>query len=320
MSTPIDNNSTCDGAASVTRMAAPLSSPSTLNVFPAATTNDKRRHNHNANHNTINHRNNKRRRRGKQPPAAPPPPLGCSVCRVAKENEPPKYKCPKCRATYCSVVCCRKHKEICPGKTPEQATIAANTITTERPTSSATIPSAPSSQQPPDSESDYSSGGDDSSLEDGWEITDDMKNALRNSTWLREELQDGGLKDMIKEVVKSERRQKSFYRNRKRQNNKQQRGGKQPPMDPHENLAAKRRENQNFDAFMDKLLVLADVLERQNSENSNSRNEEELEEWLRRTWDPTTPKPNLALLPKKKKIPKFDPVDVSSSEDEEENS
>ena len=314
MSTQIDNNSNCDGAAA--SVAAASLSPSTMNASPPANSNDKRRHNHNANHN--NHRNNKRRRRGKQPPPPPPPPLACSVCQLSKENEPPKYKCPKCRATYCSVVCCRKHKEICPGKPPEQATIAANNDSTERSRSAATTPSTPSSQQQPDSESDYSSGGDDSSLEDGWEITDDMKNALRNSTWLREELQDGGLKDMIKEVVKSERRQKSFYRNQKRQHNKKHRGGKPPPMDPHENLTAKRGENQNFDTFMDKLLVLADVLERQNPEISISRNEEELEEWLRRTWDPTMPKPNLALLPKKKKIPKFDPVDVSSSEDEEE--
>ncbi|XP_059482939.1 zinc finger HIT domain-containing protein 3 [Neocloeon triangulifer] len=31
----------------------------------------------------------------------------CSIC----EGEAAKYKCPTCRAPYCSVVCCKKHKE-----------------------------------------------------------------------------------------------------------------------------------------------------------------------------------------------------------------
>ncbi|ETI42462.1 hypothetical protein F441_12402 [Phytophthora nicotianae CJ01A1] len=31
----------------------------------------------------------------------------CQVCETAES----KYKCPTCRAPYCSLVCCKKHKE-----------------------------------------------------------------------------------------------------------------------------------------------------------------------------------------------------------------
>merc|ERR1712183_150947 len=62
---------------------------------------------------------------------------------------------------------------------------------------------------------------------------------------------------------------------------------------PHCKLAAKRRENRNFDIFIDKLLVLTDVLERQGvrknedggpSSSAPRRSEEELEEWLKQKW------------------------------------
>ncbi|OXU31478.1 hypothetical protein TSAR_017002 [Trichomalopsis sarcophagae] len=33
----------------------------------------------------------------------------CCVC----ENKDAKYKCPKCKQTYCSVVCCNKHRDNC---------------------------------------------------------------------------------------------------------------------------------------------------------------------------------------------------------------
>ncbi|XP_053562812.1 zinc finger HIT domain-containing protein 3 isoform X2 [Bombina bombina] len=37
----------------------------------------------------------------------------CCVC----SSESPKYKCPGCRAKYCSVSCCKKHKDECSVKT-----------------------------------------------------------------------------------------------------------------------------------------------------------------------------------------------------------
>ena len=70
--------------------------------------------------------------------------------------------------------------------------------------------------------------------------------------------------------------------------------------------------------------MLTDVLERrvdrENEASSNPRrNEEELEEWLNQEWEYENPTPALVLKPMRKKlIPKFEPVDISSSEEEEE--
>ncbi len=159
-----------------------------------------------------------------------------------------------------------------------------------------------------------------------------MKGALRNSTWLRSELQDGGLRDMIASVVKSERKYKSYHKKQRNHPRNHKRNAQQPKH-PHEDLASKRQTNQNFDCFMDKLLVLTDVLERQEetldletgqqklANGASNRNEEELEEWLRCKWDPKLPRLALALRPRQKKaIPKFEPVeDVSSSSSSEDD-
>ncbi|KAM6296673.1 zinc finger HIT domain-containing protein 3 [Aegotheles albertisi] len=37
-------------------------------------------------------------------------PRGCAVCGAAG---PAKYRCPRCAAAYCSVPCCRTHRERC---------------------------------------------------------------------------------------------------------------------------------------------------------------------------------------------------------------
>mmetsp|Transcript_1941 Transcript_1941/g.3628 ORF Transcript_1941/g.3628 Transcript_1941/m.3628 type:complete len:304 (+) Transcript_1941:1161-2072(+) len=213
-----------------------------------------------------------------------------------------------------------------------------------------------------DDDDDDDDDEDDSSLEDGWEITNDMMVALRNSVWLRKELQDGGLRDMIASVAKSEKKYKSYHkkqtkhrhgcrqqgpgrghgrgRGRGNRTSRFQQQQQQQPRHPHQALAEKRNENQNFNVFTDKLLVLADVLERQeltpiasiessgvavggppvlspNRDHHHSRNEEELEEWLGRKWNPGMPKPALALKPRRKVIPKFEPIDVSSSSEDE---
>ncbi|XP_054250295.1 zinc finger HIT domain-containing protein 3 [Indicator indicator] len=47
----------------------------------------------------------------------------CGVCRVAGAA---KYRCPRCAAAYCSVPCCRTHKERCaPEPKREQERAAA---------------------------------------------------------------------------------------------------------------------------------------------------------------------------------------------------
>mmetsp|Transcript_2195 Transcript_2195/g.4433 ORF Transcript_2195/g.4433 Transcript_2195/m.4433 type:complete len:427 (+) Transcript_2195:238-1518(+) len=344
--------------------------------------------------NNNSRNNNKRRRRARQPRPEPPivaPPV-CSVCEIAKDDGPPKYKCPKCRVSYCSVACCRQHKTVCPGNqnnneaegstktvtvtvtakaTAAEATSNNDTTSTTTPTKK--LDSAKSSDtncrngandddSSDDDDDDDDDDEDDSSLEDGWEITNDMMVALRNSVWLRKELQDGGLRDMIASVAKSEKKYKSYHkkqtkhrhgcrqqgpgrghgrgRGRGNRTSRFQQQQQQQPRHPHQALAEKRNENQNFNVFTDKLLVLADVLERQeltpiasiessgvavggppvlspNRDHHHSRNEEELEEWLGRKWNPGMPKPALALKPRRKVIPKFEPIDVSSSSEDE---
>jgi hypothetical protein len=333
--------------------------------------NENNRMNNN-NNNNHNHRNNKRqRRRGKQQqePAILPP-SGCSVCKIVKVDEPPKYKCPKCRASYCSVACCRMHKTVCPGKEGQEGSSAPDSTGTTKEaaaTTASTLAQTQTTQNPSNPAAcesdtdDYSDDDDDdASLEDGWKITDDMKVALRNSTWLRTELQDGGLRSMIAKVVRYEKKFNSHHRRKDKWRNGNTNGNKknqkknnqqQQSNHPHEELGAKRVDNKNFDVFVDKLLVLADVLERQDgpvdlessgeqpasfatSANtsasastsgggtllSSNRNEEELEEWLRLSWEqPGMAPPTLALRPRQKRMPKFEPVVLSSSDDEDDD-
>jgi hypothetical protein len=311
--------------------------------------------------NSNNNNNNKRRRGRKQPTSVKviTPVEGCSVCKIFQEDAgPPKYKCPKCRASYCSVACCRQHKTVCPGKDNGGPTTATTTTTTTIP--GATTAAASSINftivnnntinhgNDNDSEEEYDDDDDDS-LEEGFKITEDMKNALRKSTWLRNELQDGGLRDMISSVVRSEKKFKKSQnnnnnrnRNHKFSDNNRKQQQQQHCPHPHDELAAKRQDNQNFDVFVDKLLVLGDVLERRQGdivirEDGSTggvvggikgtdipprRNEEELEEWLKRKWDHGDPPQDLTLKPRPRKlklIPKFEPVDVSSSEEEDED-
>ncbi len=118
---------------------------------------------------------------------------------------------------------------------------------------------------------------DDEDLDEGWKITDDMKKAVENSSWLRQQLQDGGLRDLMQKIVASG-------------------DGLQQQRYPQ------------FQVFVDKLLVLAGILEREDGEN------EPLEEWLEQDWshDP----PPLSLRPLRRKLPVFQPVDISSTEEE----
>ena len=311
--------------------------------------------------NNNQHNTNQKRRHkgnGRQPPKPAPPPVPvCSVCSIEGEKngaqetallskettpptsttpkEPPKYKCPKCRALYCSVACCRKHKLICPGKPPEAVEAATGTDPIQSHDDNAHNDAA---------ENYTSCESDDESLEEGWKITDEMKEALQKSSWLRKELQDGGgLRDMIAQVVRSSRAAKSPKRNSHRHRHNHRRPAASftntTSHNPaHDALLEQRNDNPNFNMFCDKLLVLAGVLERQNggatqaatsastSESSSTqpnnapRDSQELEQWLKQKWEPDQPPPSLALKPiRKKSIPKFDPVDVSSSSESEED-
>jgi hypothetical protein len=226
------------------------------------------------------------------------------------------------------VQCCRKHKEICPGKPPEETSKASPNHT----------------EYENHSEEGDGSESDDESVEEGWKITDEMKEAIQKSSWLHDELQDGGLRDMIAQVVRASKR-KSTPRNKYHQHHNRRHHSSLSATvrhDPsHDALLEKRKDNPNFNIFCDKLLVLAGVLERQGNESDRvdavSSNVpcaaaaspsptttypppggRELEQWLKQKWEPDHPPPMLALKPiRKKAIPKFEPIDVSSSSSSE---
>ena len=53
------------------------------------------------------HANNNNQRQSSSPAKSKP-------CCVVCGSDDGRYKCPKCREPYCSVKCCREHKEKCP--------------------------------------------------------------------------------------------------------------------------------------------------------------------------------------------------------------
>ena len=318
---------------------------------------------------------------------------GCSVCKVVTaEIGPPKYKCPKCRASYCSVVCCRQHKMVCPGiiKKVEASSSSSTTnaradgiaveakVITSIANSSNEYPAVDNSNKDEQQRKhktklenntelyDHNNDGDDvdddddddddddSSLEEGWKITDEMKTALRNSPWLRNELKDGGLRHMVASLVNSE---KKFKKSLRRKHTHSSSNRRLPQHHHHDELNSMRQNNQNFDVFIDKLLVLGNVLERPHQQqeiittdagcigsshclergtdplsatagaaaavNNLSRKklntEEELESWLNYQWLHGRPDLTLKSIVKPKLVfPKFEQVDVSSSDDDDE--
>lgn len=178
-------------------------------------------------------------RKRKQTPAssAPPPPF-CSVCQ-----KPPHYKCPKCKLPYCSVACCKEHKKTCQGTSivqpPEKR---SHYLVPEE------IKQLQGREQ---SETElYSTRSKYDEMGEEWKVTDTMKRSLLDSDWLRKELADVGLQAICKHIRST------------------------PNTTVTRNSTATRREqvlenykdqNKNFRSFMDKLLVIAGVLERQDT-------------------------------------------------------
>lgn len=128
----------------------------------------------------------------------------CIVCSSAI----PKYKCPNCREPYCSVACCKAHKETCsPNLTTAAAAATTNKINTDFQRSKYYLP--PSSREDDDSLlrptkcSKRPFSMEEQEEEELWHITEDMKQTLNNSQWLRKELSDGGLRQLITEIDSS---------------------------------------------------------------------------------------------------------------------
>jgi hypothetical protein len=234
--------------------------------------NNNRRRNNNSS-NSWQARGGKSRRRqqapfqNKQAPAPPPEALKCSVCH---ETENPKYKCPICRASYCCVACCRKHKETpCHKETP-QTTACTPKLSEEEQIKSKYLPASLLKKSAPasvavlvtrDQQRDQNSNYED--LEDGWKMTQEMVNSMHHSEWLREELQDPGLQQIIAEIATASHAVVGGGSGRKFKHNQQMHQQRIDEAATHQERLLHKLQGDcpRFKFFLDKLLVLTGVLE-----------------------------------------------------------
>jgi len=191
----------------------------------------------------------------------------CSQC----QEEEPKYKCPKCRMPYCSIACCRAHKERgCEEKKEEekQAVIKSKYLPSDLLLRDPLENAIQRRKQVSEEEEN---------LAEGWKITEEMMDKMDNCDWLRTELQDGGLRHIIHQVCEA--------------SNTVAHGQK-----THQELALEQAKSKypNFDRFMDKLLVLTGVLERQETGDG-------LVEWLQREDDDALGPLALVPIPRKRR-------------------
>jgi hypothetical protein len=185
-------------------------------------------------------RNNRRSKRGQHSTHSDTKDC-CTVCALAN----PKYKCPKCRQPYCSVSCCKSHRDSCSAHLgTESSILQPSSITTLKDKSKYlpqdTLEIYQESYITHPSAAAATSKEEDEDVEK-WPITDEMKRSLSDSPWLRKELVDGGLRQIITNIDSSP------YEQRK------------------ELLHKGICDNSNFRNFIDQLLVTAGVLKK--SEN-----------------------------------------------------
>ncbi|CAJ1952368.1 unnamed protein product [Cylindrotheca closterium] len=272
--------------------------------YPAQKPSQPFQRKRNGNGRNFNH--NRKRQRNQKTPAEEKPKISCIICAV----EEPKYKCPKCTARYCTVACCKKHKEVCPGIPGNSTATSYDTASKAESSSSPSIPTTSKSKytnsldmeqtmaqcvakRQEQLESENYQDDDDDSIDEGWKITEEMKQALFHSEWLRDELQDGGLRLLIGQVVSI-------------------------PHGPrkHQVLQEIKERYPSFGVFVDKLLYLTGVLEEEDDKATILS-----KEVLEADWTEEGMRPTLALKTKeKKKMPVFEPVSQSSSSEEEDSS
>jgi hypothetical protein len=120
------------------------------------------------------------------PDRAAMPVVPCCVCAEAS-----KYKCPKCYARYCSVVCYKVHKEG-EGCAAAEAAAGGKGAGSSAAAAAAAKAAAPRWVPPPVDDEDYMPT-----------ITDDHRHMLDASSELRGALKSDELRALIKKVVSS---------------------------------------------------------------------------------------------------------------------
>jgi len=197
--------------------------------------------------------------------------MACGVC----DDGVAKYKCPKCRFPYCSVKCCKEHKESCPAlkstdgssydKMNARKCAAKLSSIDGTPSQSEEISKYLSAEQltrDPLENSvrrrrmlDESDEEDD--LDDSWRITRDMMDRIDNSEWLRKELSDGGLRQIIAQIDMANDNMDNYERGRR----KRPKLGTEPDPSPREIALMKAKHtNPKFSNFVDRLLLTSEVL------------------------------------------------------------
>lgn len=217
----------------------------------------------------------RKRKRGKQEEQSPTP-KACSVCKTGE----PKYKCPKCFSTYCSIACCSRHKaEFCENILAE-AMKSNESEPTCAPTPSKFIPNPTSLSElvqstaalPARSAGDLDDGcGDNSNGKSPcWKLSPDMKEKLDACSWIQQQLQDPGLRALIAHVVRTPYHEAATPGRRRGGGGRAQ----QYPISQRELVLQKlRNQYPQFSRFIDGALVVSGVLGREDDRTP-------LEEWL----------------------------------------
>jgi hypothetical protein len=177
-----------------------------------------------------------------------------------------RYKCPKCRAPFCCVQCSKDHKaNQCPSTTDSKADAAIKTA------SDVSLNDQKSQYVPPSilktaddvrkrKRTKHHHEVDSDEDEPGFDITSEMRKRLEQSTWLRKELQDGGLRYLIEMIdAASDDEDESSRRNQ----GKKSKGSKMSERITPRVLALARSKQSypKFASFIDKMLLNAGVLQ-----------------------------------------------------------
>ncbi|KAL9178908.1 hypothetical protein ACHAXT_011881 [Thalassiosira profunda] len=204
----------------------------------------------------------KRRSAGK-PRKPPPKAIKCAVCGEGDG----KYKCPKCRMPFCCVQCSKDHKENqCPAlkgdaaKSDATATSKGGEATANKTSEYLSQKELKADQQPKRKRPRRTSGdeSDDCDDEPGWNITDEMKERLRRSSWLHKELRDGGLRQLIDQIDGASDGEEEGERNTRQYQGKK--GGAR--ISPRELALARTKHGKpKFATFVDRMLLTAGVLQ-----------------------------------------------------------
>lgn len=132
---------------------------------------------------------------------APSPSASIPVCPVCQVNESPQYKCPKCLSPYCSVGCCRKHKEDCHGKkvplSPGEQDASPSKRSTPIADKRSSVHQEGSAKDIAITPPDYSAYGPE------WVLSSNARDQLKvNARFLKERLQDKGLRQRIAGILR----------------------------------------------------------------------------------------------------------------------